>query len=191
VILELVLYAAIALAALGLLLYAGGAYNQMVRASREIDRAFANVEVVLRQRHDELPRLVDVCRGYMAHERELLERLVELRSRFERADDVDAKVRAENELGRGLDRMMALAEGYPSLRANELFGRLQDRLTALEETIADRRELFNAAVTAYNVYVESLPARLFAGALGFRPRPLLELGEGFRAHPFEGVAPAR
>lgn len=190
-VLELVLYATLGLGALGLVLYLGGAFNQMVRASREIDRAFANVEVVLEQRHDELPRLVEVCRGYMAHERAVLERVTQLRTRFEGSADVDTKVRTENELGRELDRVLVLAESYPELRAHELFRRLQQRLVALEEVIADRRELFNAAVTAYDIYVESLPARLLARPLGFRWRPLLETGRADHSHPLDRVEPGQ
>jgi LemA protein len=147
----------------------------MVTCTREADRAFANVEVSLKQRHDELPPLVDVCRGYMNHERQTFERIVQLRTRFAEAGSVDEKVVAENALGRDLSRLVARAEAHPELKANELFLRIGNRLTELEEEIADRRELFNAAVTAFNTYVESFPALLFASVFGHHARPLLDL----------------
>jgi LemA protein len=156
-------------------LYLAGAYNQMVSSTREADRAFANVEVSLKQRHDELPGLIEVCRGYMAHEKQVLERVIQLRSRFAVAASVDQKVLAENDLGRDLSLLVARAEAYPELKANELFQKIGDRLTAVEQEIADRRELFNAAVTAFNTYIESFPTLLLAPVFQHRPRPLLEL----------------
>ena len=174
-VLSLILYTTIGLAVVGAGLYLAGAYNQMVSSTREADRAFANVEVSLKQRHDELPPLVNVCRGYMTHEKQVLERLVQERSRFAAARSVDEKVAAENDLGRDLHRLVARAEAYPHLKANELFLQIGNRLTKLEEEIADRRELFNAAVTAFNTYIESFPALLFASLFGYRSRLLLEL----------------
>ena len=175
VVLSLILYATMALGVVGAGLYLTGTYNQMVSCTREADRAFANVEVSLQQRHDEIPVLVDVCRGYMAYEKKMLERLIELRQSFTSATSVDEKVVAENELGRDLSRLLARAESYPELKASELFHQIRDRITKLEDEIADRRELFNAAVTAFNTYVQSFPAVLFASAMGHRSRSLLEL----------------
>ena len=174
-VLSLTLYATIGLTVVGVGLYLAGAYNQMVTSTREADRAFANVEVSLKQRHDELPPLVEVCRGYMTHERQTLERLVQIRSRFAAAGSVDEKVVVENELGRDLSRLVARAEAYPELKANQLFLQIGNRLTELEGEIADRRELFNAAVTAFNTYVESFPALLFGSVFGHHARPLLDL----------------
>jgi LemA protein len=183
VVLSLILYATIGLSVVGAGLYLAGAYNQMVSSTREADRAFANVEVSLKQRHDELPPLVDICRGYMTHERDVLERVVQLRARFAAAESVDEKVLTENELWRGLSHLVARAEAYPGLKANRLFLRIADRLTRLEEEIADRRELFNASVTAFNTYVESFPAFLFAPFFGQRSRPLLKLDVGTQSRP--------
>lgn len=182
-VLSLILYATIALVVVGAGLYLAGAYNQMVSSTREADRAFANVEVSLKQRHDEIPPLVDICRGYMTHEKQTLERLVQLRQRFATAASVDEKVLTENALGRDLSLLAARAESYPELKANELFHQIGHRITKLEDEIADRRELFNAAVTAFNTYVQSFPAVLFAPALGHRARPLLDLAVSDSAEP--------
>jgi LemA protein len=173
-ILQLILYTVAVLAVFGAGLYLAGAFNEMVHSSREADRAFANVDVLLRQRHDEIPRLVEVCRGYMAHEREALESVATLRGRYRESSRIDDKVRTENAISPALSRLIAVAEAYPDLKANGLFLELGRRLTELENQIADRRELFNASVTAYNIYTERLPALLLARGLGFRPRPLLD-----------------
>jgi LemA protein len=175
VVLNLIFYATAALAAAGALLYVVGLYNQMVGSAREVERSFANVEVSLKQRHDEIPRLVELCRGYMQHEKDLLERITVARGRFEGSRDLNGKVAAENDLAPNLSRLFSLSEAYPELRANELFRRIADRLTGMENEIADRRELFNASATAYNTYIQVLPQRFVAAAAGFRPRLLLEL----------------
>ena len=174
-VLSLVFYTTLVLVVAGIALYIGGAFNQMVQCGREADRAFANVEVVLKQRHDEIPRLVELCRAYMTHEKSTLETIVRLRTDFTRADKVDAKVETTNSLERQVSRVFGLAEAFPELKANELFRGLQNRLTALEDTTADRRELFNAAVTAYNTFIETFPAMFVARFFGFGRRALLEL----------------
>lgn len=175
VVLNLILYATAVLAAVGVVLYVVGLYNQMVSSAREVERAFANVEVSLKQRHDEIPALVDICRGYIKHERELLETIAAARGRFEASTDSNGKVAAENELVPNLGRLFALSEAYPELCANDLFNRISRRLTAIENEIADRRELFNASATAYNTYVQVVPQRFLATLTGFRPRLLLDL----------------
>ena len=179
----IILYTIVGLLVVGTGLYVAGAYNQMVSSTREADRAFANVEVSLVQRYDELPRLVEICRAYMEHEKQTLERVAHSRSQFDAAGSVDEKVVAANELGRGLSQLVARTEAYPELKANELFQELGDRLTAIEGEIADRRELFNAAVTAFNTYIESFPALVLASIFRHRPRPLLHLDAADPASP--------
>ena len=175
-VLTLALYTAAALVAVGVGLYVVGAYNQVVSSTQEADRAFANVEVSLKQRHDEIPRLVETCHGYMAHEKNVLEAVTSLRLQIQGAGDVDTKVVAENALGELLSRVFVLAEDYPELKANELFLSLQKRLTDSENKIADRRELFNASVTAYNTLIEGFPALMIARIFRWRSRPTLSLG---------------
>jgi LemA protein len=164
------------LVVVGAALYVVGAYNQVVFFAREADRAFANIDVSLQQRHDEIPRLVDTCRAYMAHENSVLDRVATLRTQIQEATDVEGKVVGENALAQLLARVFVLAEGYPELKANELFLRLQSRLTESENEIADRRELFNASVTAYNTLIESFPALVLAGLFRWRVRSTLSLG---------------
>jgi LemA protein len=168
-----------AIALLGLAgagLYLAGAYNQTIAVRLEIERAFANVDVSLKQRHDEIPRLVEICRGYAAYESTTLERLVELRRAFDRAESLEARVESANAVGRDLGRLVAVSEAYPDLKANDQFTRLATRLTSTENEIADRRELFNAAVTAHNNWIQAFPMTLLARLLSFRPAPHLDLG---------------
>jgi LemA protein len=176
VVLTLAFYTAVLLAAVGVGLYVVGAYNQVVFFSREADRAFANVDVSLKQRRDEIPRLVETCRGYAAHEQDVLESVTALRNDIQGASDVDTKVVGENALTELLSRVFLLAEGYPELKSNELFLKIQTRLTESENEIADRRELFNASVTAYNTLIESFPALLLARVFGWHARATLSLG---------------
>jgi len=176
VVLTLALYTAYALVAVGVGLYVVGAYNQVVFSTNEADRAFRNVDVSLKQRHDEIPALVETCRGYMAHEKNVLEAVTSLRLQIQSAGDVDTKVVAENALTEVLSRVFALAESYPNLKANELFLNLHKRLTDIENEIADRRELFNASVMGYNILIESFPALMLARIFGWRARPMLSLG---------------
>jgi LemA protein len=167
------------LAAAAALVYAVGIYNGLVALKHAVDRAWANVDVLLKQRHDELPKLVDTVRGYLRHERELLERLTAARARLAGAASVEEKGRADGELRQALDRLFAVAEGYPDLKADQSFQMLQGRISELEDQIADRREFFNHSVNAHNVRIEQLPDVFLARWLGLQPRTL------FRAQPRE------
>ncbi len=156
-------------------------YNSLVRLKHQVARSWADIDVLLKQRHDELPKLVETCRQYMAYERDALERVVAARSRV-----ADARERqhigelgsAETELRAGLGRLFALAENYPQLKASESFQHLQRRISDLENGIADRRELYNAAVNLNNVRIEQFPDVLLARPLGFKPFELLEFRAG-------------
>lgn len=172
----------IALAVLGFVvvgagLYFVGIYNGLVRLKHGIDQAWANVDVLLRQRHDELPKLVDTVKGYMAHERELLERITQARTTFQRAQTVEEKGAADEAVRGALSRLFAVAEGYPELKADGSFRLLQERIAALEEGIADRREFFNHSVNAYNVRIEQIPDTFLAKPMGLTARPLFKAAE--------------
>jgi len=157
--------------------YAVLLYNGLVSLKHAVARAWANIDVLLKQRHDELPKLVEVCRQYRELEQTTLQRVIEARGRVHaaaEAGDVAALGTAEGALRSGLGRLFAIAEAYPELKANENFAALQARISQIENAIADRRELYNEAVNANNVRVEQFPDSLIAGAFGFGTRPLLE-----------------
>jgi LemA protein len=158
-------------------LYAIILYNALVTLKHGVAKAWANIDVLLKQRHDELPKLVEVCRQYKAFEQKTLLGVIEARSQVHEArqrQDMGALGEAESALRKGLGRIFALAEAYPELRANENFMQLQQRITSLENGIADRRELYNDAVNINNVRVEQFPDALIARMFGFETKSLLE-----------------
>lgn len=165
---------------IGIIAYAVSLYNTLVRLSNNIDKAWSNIDVILKQRHDELPKLVDVCNGYMKHERETLEGVTAARSAYTRSISVDDKAKAENQLTRALGQLFAVAEQYPDLKANQEFLNLQQRISALESTIADRREFYNESVNVYNILIEQIPALWVAQQIGYKARPLLTVASSDR-----------
>src|SRR5262249_59450409 len=123
---------------IGLIAYAVSLYNTLVRLSNNIDEAWSNIDVVLKQRHDELPKLVDVCNSYMKHERETLEGVTAARSAYSRSTSVDEKAKAENQLTRALGKLFAVAEQYPDLKANQDFLSMHPRISPLSTTITNQ-----------------------------------------------------
>jgi len=164
--------------------YAIGLYNGLVKLRESVKQAWANIDVLLAQRHDELPKLVETCKRYMQYEQETLERVMKARaSVFQAAGrgDVAAVGAAESSLRAGLGQLFAVVENYPQLKADESFTHLQARITQIEESIADRRELYNAAVNLNNVRVNQFPDVLVAGMFGFNEAGLLEFTEEHKA----------
>jgi LemA protein len=152
-------------------------YNGLIRVRNEVKLAWANIDVLLVQRHDELPKLVEVCKGYMQHERETLARVVQARAELEgarTARNVPSVSSAEGALRTGLAGLYAVAERYPELKANTLFQNLHTRITALETSIADRREVYNDAVVALNTRLEVIPDVFVARLCAFQPAEPLQ-----------------
>src|SRR5258708_4053516 len=137
----------------GALIYLSTIYNGLVALRNDIDKAWANIDVLLKQRHDELPRLVDVCKGYMQYEKETLQGITEARTRYAAAATVDQKVAASGNLSASVERLLVTAENYPELKANASFLELQKRITELESQIADRREFYNDAINIFNTRI--------------------------------------
>ncbi len=155
-------------------------YNGLVALRENVRKAWSNIDVLLTQRHDELPKLVETCKRYMAYEQETLERVMQARSSVFKAQgkgDVTALGAAEQQLREGLGRLFALAENYPDLKADQGFKHLQTRISQLEESIADRRELYNEAVNLNNIRVQTFPDLIVARLLEFKPSALLEFAE--------------
>lgn len=166
------------------LIYAVMLYNQLVSVKHGVTQAWANIDVLLRQRHEELPKLVETCRQYMRYEQATLERVINARNAVSQArDSSDLKQlgRAESALRSGLGQLFALAENYPQLQANSSFQHLQQRISGLENGIADRRELYNAAVNINNVRIEQFPDVLIARMFHFPPAELLRFSETEKA----------
>lgn len=159
------------------LLYGMLIYNGLVNLKHAVSKAWSNIDVLLKQRHDELPKLVEVCKQYMGFEKDTLERVTAARSAVfaarERAD-VSQVGAAEGLLRAGLGNLFALAESYPELKADQQFKHLRDRISQIENAIADRRELYNDSVNLNNVRIEQFPDLIVARLFGFGARPLLE-----------------
>lgn len=161
----------------GAALYVVGVYNSVVRFVREIYRNFGNLESILKQRHDEIPKLVNACQAYMQHERGLLEDLTRLRAGYEAAATPEEKIAVENQINRRMANLRMVWEAYPQLRANEQFLQVHGRISTLETTINDQRQLFNESVTQHNILIAEFPALLVARAFGYSEKPLLEIPE--------------
>ncbi len=165
---------------LGSVGYALSVYNGLVALRNNIARSWANIDVLLTQRHDELPKLVSTCKGYMQHERAVFDRLSEAREALFKARTVPERADAENELTRALGQFFAVAEAYPDLKANQSFLQLQGRISELENQIADRREFYNDTVTTFNTRIQQIPDKFVADAFGFTPSDLFHAGESDR-----------
>jgi LemA protein len=152
-------------------------YNHLVGIKHNVSKAWSNIDVLLKQRHDEIPKLVETCKQYMEFEQDTLEKVMRARSQVSEAresEDVAGLGLAEGALRMGLGKLFALAEDYPDLKANDNFQHLQGRISSLESTIADRREFYNESVNINNIGIEQFPDIIVARVLGFGPRELLE-----------------
>jgi len=164
----------------GLVLYAIIVYNSLVALKHNVSKAWSNIDVLLKQRHDELPKLVDTCKEYMGYEQETLQKVMEARSAVSAArEQVDVKALglAETQMRVGLGNLFALAEAYPDLKANDTFIHLQGRISELENSIASRREFYNESVNQNNIRIEQFPDVIIARMFNFGPRELLEFSE--------------
>jgi len=155
-------------------------YNGLVSVREGVRQAWANIDVLLKQRHDELPKLVETCRQYMQYEQETLQKVMQARAAVSAAHDrrdMQALGVAEQQLRGTIGQLYAVAENYPQLKADQTFQQLQSRITALESGIADRREYYNEEVRLNNVRVAQFPAVLVAHQFGFQPAQLLRIDQ--------------
>ena len=167
-----------------MLFYSVNLYNHLVNVKHAVAKAWANIDVLLKQRHDELPKLVEVCKQYKQFEQSTLQKVIEARSQVQSArqkQDIPALGQAEGMLRMGLGNIFAVAEAYPELKANENFMQLQTRIISLENGIADRRELYNESVNINNVQIEVFPASIIAKMFNFGEKPLLEFSSTEKA----------
>lgn len=165
-------------------------YNGLVSCKNNVGKAWANIDVLLKQRHDELPKLIDTCKQYMQYEQATMEKIIRARNQVASAresQNIPALGSAEGQLRSGLGNLFALAESYPELKANEQFQHLQARITGLENTIADRREFYNETVNIYNIRTELFPDAVVARLFNFVAKEMLS----FAASELEDVDVAR
>jgi LemA protein len=163
-----------------LLLVAIWAFNRLVSLRNRVDNGWSQIDVQLRRRYDLIPNLVETVKGYAAHERELLEDVTSARARAMDASSVPDQAQAENQVTRGMRQLLAVAENYPDLKANQSFLALQEELTATESKIAYARQFYNDQVMRLNTAIGSFPSNVIAGLFGFRPREFFDIEEPAR-----------
>ena len=180
---EILWTAAIGFVIVGSVGYFLSLYNGLVETKNNVGRAWANVDVLLKQRHDELPKLVKTCETYMQHERAVFDKLSEARAALQGARSVGERAQAEGMIGRALGSIMAVAENYPDLKANQGFRALQQRISELENQIADRREFYNDVVTLFNTRLEQIPDSWVAQGMQLQHAELFKVSEQDREDP--------
>ena len=152
-------------------------YNGLVTLRQRANQSFADIDVQLKQRHDLIPNLVDIVKGYAAHERATLDAVITSRNAAISAQGSSTQAMAENTLTSALGKLFALSEAYPDLKASQNFQTLQRELADIENKLAAARRFFNNAVSELNAAIEAFPAILFANLLGFRKRDFFEISE--------------
>jgi LemA protein len=165
-------------------------YNRLIRSRNRVDTAWSDIDVQLQRRHDLIPNLVKAVDQYAGYERATLEAVTELRAEAMRVTSIDERGKAEEELGSGIQRLIALAENYPDLKANENFLNLQNELVETENYLQFARRYYNGSVRDYNTMTETVPSNIVASSFGFDTRsffqkasddvanvPLVDLGE--------------
>src|SRR5271166_5811836 len=179
--------------AAGILTYTVILYNELVRLRNDNDRAWANIDVLLKQRHDEIPNLVETVEGYMQHEQQTLLAVTQARAASMNAASIGQKAQADLSMTVALRGLFAVAENYPQLKANENFLKLQMRISELEERIADRREFFNDDVNTYNTRIGQIPEVFMASFMSLKPRAMFKVSDEDRKLvevKFQGAAGA-
>lgn len=157
-------------------------YNSLVKLRNNRENAFADIDVQLKQRHDLIPQLVDTVKGYAAHEKETLDRVIQARNGAVSARSIDDKIAAENQLTSALAGLKITLEAYPDLKANQSFLQLQEEISDVENKLAAVRRYFNSATKELNNAVQTFPSNVVAGMFGFRKEIMFDLGTGQRAN---------
>jgi LemA protein len=159
------------------IMYLVGLYRSLVRVKNKIDRSFSNIDVTLKQRHDELPKLIETCKGYMRHEQKTLQAVTEARVVFMRATTPAEKAQADHSVSEALKTLFAVAEKYPELKNNASYVQLQRRIMELQSKIAAQRSAYNEDVNAFNIRIARIPANFVAAYMGLQPHALFQVAE--------------
>jgi LemA protein len=152
-------------------------YNSLIVVKNNILKAWSNIDVILKQRHDEIPKLIKTCEAYMSYEKKTLSDVIALRNSAAGAGSVHDKAVKEGQLSAALGKLFALSENYPDLKAQANFQNLQTRISGLENQIADRREFYNESVNNYNIRIESLPDSFVASMLNLKQQEMFKVSE--------------
>lgn len=165
---------------LAVIIYVIIIYNGFVALKNNINQDWSNIDVLLKQRYDELPKLIKVCEGYMQHEQKTLEAVIKARSQVNSARTEGQKLQAQNMLTDTLKSLFMVVERYPELKADTGFRQLSNRISEIEDQIADRRELYNASVTIFNTRLDQFPDVIIARLFNFASRELWQIDAAHR-----------
>lgn len=163
---QIVIVFIIVLVVIGLVSWFFTVYNGLIHVKENIKKSWANIDVLLMQRSDEIPKLIKVLKSFVKHEKKMFDNVMDARKSYLGANSITEKADADNQISDALKSVFALSEAYPDLRSNDNFLNLQDRISGLENEIADRRELYNESVNNYNIRIQSLPDVVIANAMG-------------------------
>lgn len=163
-----------------LLLLVFSTYNSFVKLGNKVEEAFSTMDVYLKKRWDLIPNLVETVKGYVKHEKETLEGITSLRNGSYEKMNTAEKVEANNELSQGINKLMALAESYPALKANENFKDLSVQLSSIENDIANARKYYNGTVRIFNDKVQMFPSNIVAKIFGYREKKMFEISDNER-----------
>jgi LemA protein len=158
--------------------------NSLVALKNQVNQAWANIDVILKQRFDEIPQLIEIINQFVTHEKNIISNLTNARINYGKAKSIDDKIQASSQLSLALSGVIAIGENYPELKSSENFVKLQERISSLEENLAHRREFYNDAVSTFNTRIEQFPDSFFAKQLGYRQKHFFEVNE------FEKVKPS-
>lgn len=158
-------------------------YNGLVSLKNQLERAWSNIDVILKQRHDEIPQIIQVIEQYATYEAGMIEKVAEARSRYGQASTVSEKIKASQEMSLALKGVIAIGEAYPELKANQNFIQLQTRISQLENSISDRREGYNETVANFNTRIDQFPDVFVARFLNYQRQDLFQATEAQRQAP--------
>lgn len=159
-----------------IVIYALALYNSFVKLNNKVKEAFSTMDVYLKKRWDLIPNIVETVKGYAKHEKDTLKEIVELRNGAYDKMSNEEKIKANEQLSNSINKIMALAEAYPDLKANENFKDLSNQLTKAEDDIANSRKYYNGVVRIFNDKVEMFPSNIFAGIFGYKTKAMFEAG---------------
>jgi len=167
----------IALIIIGFISWFFTVYNGLIQVKENIKKSWANIDVLLMQRSDEIPKLIKVLKSFVKHEKKMFDNVIDARTSYLGASSVSEKADADNRMSEALKSVFALSEAYPELGSNDNFLKLQERISGLENEIADRRELYNESVNNYNIRIQSLPDMFIANTLGLPQEVMFKVDE--------------
>ena len=158
----------IILAAIVVVFYTINIYNGFISLKNNYKKAWANIDVSLKQRNDEIPNLVSAVKGYAVHEKKVLEEITKARTEMINSTSIHKKAELNDQISGAIKTIFAVSENYPKLMASQNFLKLQERISGLENNIADRRELYNDSINNYNIRIQSFPDVIMANIFGFK-----------------------